>query len=505
MGLALTGGKLSVATSLWCSEAGQFGSWCFVLQRWIAESFGGIHCLAVSTFGFWAPFAYRRWFRASPSPESSSLTASNSNAVQGKCEPRRWIWFRHLADSETKCRFKGTAGVILDMGSNPGKPRRWGVSWCCDGPLQRPSRCKGLWWRWQWVHKHWWQKEAGLLKVFLEENHWGDKRIPLNAVLSSNKKSSMKMKTTYPIFFELGILKLLVFSSGFFVIFQNLGQAVRNLFSKTSAQGFDVLLASTHDIAWSYGPFGEVFGTYAFAFLGSSSGMESAGPMDDCVPQPLPNEPSVSIDWALPMTENAQAMFFKRVLSTWNRSTASFPVAMKKKYRLNGEELQNLRNVIVLFEQLWPHISTRLPADKVKSWEEDIASNSKRDADMIQLLNTRPPRFSLSMLISEQDSAKKTMLDNEQKRIDDKESQQAEVDAAQWSFFKGALKRDHAKMELAQSAPRLVKQKLHHKQVQHRQKLVAEGEHACKGYQDLWSSQHQFPWDQKIVQVWDLW
>ena len=270
----------------------------------------------------------------------------------------------------------------------------------------------------------------------------------------------------------IGILPALVF------------QAVKNLFSRTSNAAFEVLLQSTHDIAWAFGPFGEVFGTYSFAFLGSSLPLESGSPMDDCIPSPLPNEPCVTIDWSLPMTDSAQVILFQRILAHWNRSTANFPVAMKKKYRLSAEEVQDLRHRIVLFDQLLPHIKTRMAPEKVDEWLAEVSSSSKRDADLQQLLTSRPPRFAMSMLLSEQESAKKDLLDTEQKRIEDKEAQQAEVDAAQWSFFKGALKRDHGKVEQAQAAPRLVRQKLHQKQVQQRAKLATEGEHACKGYQD---------------------
>lgn len=249
-----------------------------------------------------------------------------------------------------------------------------------------------------------------------------------------------------------------------------------------------MLLTSTHDVSWSLGPFGEVFGTYNFVFLGSSMPFESAPPMEEETPQPLPNEASVSIDWTLPMTESAQALLFKRVLSHWNRTTSSFPVNMKKKYRLSADELQKTRNTVVLFDQLLPHLQVRMTPENVKSWQEDIAANSKRDADLQFLFNTRPSRFSLSMFPSEQEVAKKDLWDMEQKKVEAKEEQQAEVDAAQWNFFKGALKRDHDKVEQAQDAPRLVKRKLHSKQVSHRSKLAAEGDAACKGYQD-WHAQ----------------
>ena len=90
----------------------------------------------------------------------------------------------------------------------------------------------------------------------------------------------------------------------------------------------------------------------------------------------------------------------------------------------------------------------------------------------------------MSMLVSEQENAKRDQLDAENKKIEETLAQKADVDAAQWSYFCGALKRDHSKMETVQSAPRLVRQRLHAKQVAHRTRLAAEGEAACRGYQD---------------------
>lgn len=258
---------------------------------------------------------------------------------------------------------------------------------------------------------------------------------------------------------------------------------MKNFFSKTCGSAFEVLLSSTHDIAWAMGPFSEVFGTYQFCFMGSIMSLESAAPGDDAAPEPMPMESSVSIDWSLPMTESAQTMLFKRILAHWDRVTGSFPVGMKKKYRMNSEEMLSIRNIAVLFDQLLPHLTTKLSGDAVQEWQKDIASCSKRDSDILSLLNSRPARFSMSMLESEQENAKASLLESEQKRIEDKEMQQAELDQAQWSFFKGALQRDQAKLQEAQIAPKLVRQKLHSKQVQRRAKLAVEGENACKAYQ----------------------
>ena len=107
-------------------------------------------------------------------------------------------------------------------------------------------------------------------------------------------------------------------------------KAVKNFMDKTSPKTFDVLLSSTHDIVWNQGPFGEVFGSYGFAFLGSVCCHESVSMVDaEELAAPLPNEPSVSIDWNLPMSEDAQILFFQRVKSMFDRMTKNLPAHKK--------------------------------------------------------------------------------------------------------------------------------------------------------------------------------
>lgn len=259
---------------------------------------------------------------------------------------------------------------------------------------------------------------------------------------------------------------------------------MKNFLEKTSPEAWEVLLASTHDLSWNYGCFGEVFGSYGFAFLGSSSQLEAAQPMEDDVGGPLPNEPSISIDWTLPMTPSSQELLFQRIRASFDKTTGTIPTAQKKKYRLSQDELMKLRNLCVLFDQVLGHLQSRLPPDELTAWKDDFRTSSKRDEDFNCILLARPPRFALSMLPSQQEAAKVDMREQEQKKLEDKETQQREVVQAQWQFFCGALKRDHSKLEVVNAAPRLVRQKLHAKQVLHRSQQAKEGERACKGYQD---------------------
>ena len=235
---------------------------------------------------------------------------------------------------------------------------------------------------------------------------------------------------------------------------------------------------------WNAGPFGEQFGSNAFLFVNSTVYLESVGPGDDAdVPGPLPNEPFISLDWKLVLTEAGQEMLFTRVRRVFDKTTAMVPAAHKKKYRLSAEELLRMRNLVALFDQISGHLASRLPPSAVEEWKIDVSSGSKRDEDLLSIFTTKPARFALSMLVSEQQKAKMDMEETEQKRVETKEMQRQEVQAAQWTYFKGALQRDQEKLLVVQAAPKLVKQKLHAKTVAHRARQAADGEAACKAYQ----------------------
>ena len=267
-------------------------------------------------------------------------------------------------------------------------------------------------------------------------------------------------------------------------IFFNLGQAVRNYLEKTSPKALEILVSSTHDLNWNSGPFGEGFGSNAFLFVNSSETLDSVGPCDDSEdPGPLPNEPFISLDWNLVLTEAGQEMLFTRVRNTFDKTTAMVPAIHKKKYRLSPDELLRVRNVIALFDQIQGHLASRISPSALEEWKVDVQSGSKRDEDLLAIFTTKPARFALSMLLSEQQKAKVDMEEAEQRKVETKEVQRQEVQAAQWSYFKGALQRDQERLLLVQAAPKLVKQKLHAKTVAHRARQAADGEAACKNYQ----------------------
>lgn len=88
------------------------------------------------------------------------------------------------------------------------------------------------------------------------------------------------------------------------------------------------------------------------------------------------------------------------------RATVGIPVASKKKYRASNEELLRYRNLACLFCQVWPTLSTRLPADEAKLMEKSFAEGSSVDDDFLPFLDSRPSKIALSMLRSRKEEAK---------------------------------------------------------------------------------------------------
>ena len=258
---------------------------------------------------------------------------------------------------------------------------------------------------------------------------------------------------------------------------------MRNLLESTTQEALDEMVKSTHDLAFNYGPFGEGFCSTPGMWLGSVAKLEpSLGVDPEVVPQPLPNEPYVTLSWDLEMTPDAQVCLFKRIRNVFDRVTGMVPTQQKKKYRMNPEELKRARDLVVLYSQIEGHLQSRLSKEDFQSWRGDV------EKDLLNLLQLRPACFSMSMLLSYQQQAKKDNQDIEMKEVELVEQQKQEVTAAQWAYFTAALKSDQAILDKVSAAPLQVRQRLHVKQVHHRQKVVGAAEKACQGYQDRFQS-----------------
>ena len=184
------------------------------------------------------------------------------------------------------------------------------------------------------------------------------------------------------------------------------------------------------------------------------------------------------------MTPAGQVTFFKKVRALFSRSTVGVALHAKKKYRLTADELAKVRNVCVLFAQVWPHLRSRMPEIEAQKWETGFVQTTSFDDDFYGLLETRPSRVSLSMLKSQQEAARKQEVEKETLIHSEVAAQKEAVQEAQWKYFCSALSQDQATLNKVHLVPAKVKAKLHEKAVGHRQKQAEAGRKATQGYQD---------------------
>eukprot|EP00913_Durusdinium_trenchii_P005709 g5327.t1 len=105
------------------------------------------------------------------------------------------------------------------------------------------------------------------------------------------------------------------------------------------------------DAPFQYGPYGEALSIMHFLFLTSTADLPG---VPDSPMAPVSGEASISLDWQLPMPEEAQGMLFRRIRLAFEKSTAIVQNAVdRKKYRMSEEDLLALRNVLCLWCQVF--------------------------------------------------------------------------------------------------------------------------------------------------------
>lgn len=265
-------------------------------------------------------------------------------------------------------------------------------------------------------------------------------------------------------------------------------QAVKHWLERTCDSAFAVVEASTHDLAFSMGPFGETIASYAFLFLGSTT--SGFAPSPQCELQPLENETFFPVNWKLPMDDLGQGILFKRIQVSFNIETAMVAAQSKKKYRLSEENLKSLRNLCCLFAQLYPHLKTRLPSEEAEKWLHDFSTGSTRDEDVKFILDALPTNLCLSMLPSTRKTAQEQAQQREQAICLTVEKQRLDVVDAQWTFFQSALQRDQLLLEKIRDVPQKISTRLHQKRVKHMAMQAQAGE-ASWGSNILNQKQHR--------------
>lgn len=254
--------------------------------------------------------------------------------------------------------------------------------------------------------------------------------------------------------------------------------AIKQWLECTAKAAIGEVLIAMKDAPFQYGPWGEPLSQMKFLFVGSTAPPLATGDADVI---PAYDEATITIDWNLPLTEEAQAMLFRRIRLQFERSTAIVDeVQDRRKYRMAEEDLLLLRNLLTLWCQLRVFCSTRLP-DFV-TFEQGLLTGNHKDAELRELLECRPPSFAMSMLPCCKQAALKEIKQQEENATLEVEKQRLEVREARWKYFCSALERDQQMLLQVQSAPTKLEALRHRKAMAWRLEQSQHGEKIVKAY-----------------------
>ncbi|CAK9060121.1 Uncharacterized protein SCF082_LOCUS31722 [Durusdinium trenchii] len=248
--------------------------------------------------------------------------------------------------------------------------------------------------------------------------------------------------------------------------------AIKHWMEKCCNEARTVVYESLQDSPFPYGPWGEQLSLMPQLFLQSTAEQSCTG---DSALAPLAHEESVSVNWALPLTEWAQTMLFRRIKVAFDRATAIiFDVRDKKKYRMKSEELVSLRNLCSFWSQVRSFCMTRI-AD-FETFEKKLLNGSAMDDQFGEVMTACPRQFATSMMPMFQVQAACDLKRQEETSTMEAEQQRAELRAARWKYFQSALARDQKQLSLVSAAPDKIEKLRHRKEMNFRVEQAKVGE-----------------------------
>lgn len=240
------------------------------------------------------------------------------------------------------------------------------------------------------------------------------------------------------------------------------------------------VMISMKDAPFSFGPWGETFSILSWLFLDSTVDLLA---VPDCGLVPAVHEATIALDWSLPMTAESQTYLFTRVRMQFEKSTAIIEnPADRRRYRLCEDDLMGLRNLMCLWSQIRAFCSTRLGT--FSDFDQAITSGNSKDHELREILDQKPPRFSLSMLPCAQKHALEEVRAAEEGATLEAETERLKVREARWQWFQAALARDQVLLRQVVAAPEKIQAMKHRKQMSWRLVQAKNGEKVVRSYMD---------------------
>lgn len=257
--------------------------------------------------------------------------------------------------------------------------------------------------------------------------------------------------------------------------------AIRHWLEATCEAAKAEVEISLRDSPFQFGPWGETLSIMKVLFLNSTVNLLC---LPDSSMVPASGEPSVALDWSLVMTPVSQEILFARIRLHYEKATAIIESPSdRRKYRLSEDELLNLRNVVTLYASIRDFLKARLR--NFEEYDKLMRTTSIKDEDFRDVMESRPSRFSMSMLASAQREALEDARAQEEGATLEAEKERLKLRDTRWEYFKAALERDQKALKHVKEAPTKVVAALkHRKEVAWRLSQAELGEKVVNSYME---------------------
>jgi len=234
------------------------------------------------------------------------------------------------------------------------------------------------------------------------------------------------------------------------------------------------------DNPFQYGPWGETLSVLKPLFLKSVMNMASI-PQSATSMSPLEGEATITLDWTLPMDEWSQEILFQRIRLHFDKATAIVMESQdRRRYRMNEQDLMNLRNLVCLWKQVREFLKTRIP--NFEDLDSAIKTGNTMDQELQGVLEQRPHQFAVSFLPQAQQAAMETVKKQEEVVTMEVQKQRQELRDCKWKYFKAALLRDQELLATIQAAPKRLEALRHRKHMHWKVEQSQQGERVVNAY-----------------------
>lgn len=193
------------------------------------------------------------------------------------------------------------------------------------------------------------------------------------------------------------------------------------------------------------------------------------------------DEPTITVDWGLKLSEEAHANLFKRIRNHFEQATAIVDdVKEKRKYRLSEDDLLLIRNLMALWDQIKTFCQARM--SNFNDFNDALVNTNHKDGDLREILDQRPIHYAMSMMPSAREAALKEVKALEESATMEVEKQRQEVRQARWKFFQTALEKDQKTLLQLAGAPAKLEVMRHRKVMAWRLDQAKKGEKIVQSY-----------------------